>query len=57
MPSNTRGYAAQSPTAPIAPFSFTRRDLRADDVAIDILYCGICPATRSWAVSPKWART
>jgi uncharacterized zinc-type alcohol dehydrogenase-like protein len=42
MPTHTRGYAAQSATAPIAPFSFTRRDLRADDVAIDILYCGIC---------------
>jgi uncharacterized zinc-type alcohol dehydrogenase-like protein len=42
MPTNTRGYAAQSATAPVAPFSFTRRDLRADDVAIDILYCGIC---------------
>ncbi len=42
MPTNTRAYAAQSATAPIAPFSFTRRDLRADDVAIDILYCGIC---------------
>jgi uncharacterized zinc-type alcohol dehydrogenase-like protein len=42
MPTNTRGYAAQSATAPIAPFSFQRRDLRADDVAIDILYCGIC---------------
>ena len=42
MPTNTRAYAAQSATAPVAPFSFTRRDLRADDVAIDILYCGIC---------------
>jgi len=42
MPSKTRGYAASSATAPIAPFSFERRDLRADDVAIDILYCGIC---------------
>ena len=42
MPVETRGYAAQSATGPIEPFSFTRRDLRADDVAIDILYCGIC---------------
>ena len=33
----TRGYAAQSPTTPVAPFSFTRRDPRADDVLIDIL--------------------
>jgi alcohol dehydrogenase (NADP+) len=42
MSSNVRGYAAQSATTPVAPFSFTRRELRADDVAIDILYCGIC---------------
>jgi alcohol dehydrogenase (NADP+) len=42
MPVNVRGYAAQSATTPLGPFSFERRDLRADDVAIDILYCGIC---------------
>ena len=42
MPTNARAYAAQSATSPVAPFSITRRDLRADDVAIDILYCGIC---------------
>jgi len=42
MPNATRGYAAQSATTPLGPFSFERRDLRADDVAIDILYCGIC---------------
>ncbi len=42
MPSDVRGYAAQSATSPIAPFNFTRRDLRSNDVAIDILYCGIC---------------
>jgi len=42
MPTATRAYAAQSATTPVAPFSFARRDLRADDVAIDILYCGIC---------------
>ncbi|HEY4127128.1 MAG TPA: NAD(P)-dependent alcohol dehydrogenase [Gammaproteobacteria bacterium] len=42
MPTNTRAYAASSATAPVGPFSFERRDLRADDVSIDILYCGIC---------------
>ena len=42
MPTATRGYAAQSSTTPVAPFSFERRDPRPDDVAIDILYCGIC---------------
>lgn len=35
-------YAAQSATEPLAPFSFERRALRPNDVAIDILYCGVC---------------
>ena len=42
MPTQARAYAAQSGTTPLAPFSFDRRDVRADDVAIDILYCGVC---------------
>ena len=36
------GYAAQSADAPLAPFSFERRDPGPEDVRIDILYCGIC---------------
>lgn len=36
------GYAAQSVKAPLAPYHFERRDPRADDVVIDILYCGVC---------------
>ena len=36
------GYAAQSAEAPLAPFSFERRDPGPEDVRIDILYCGIC---------------
>jgi len=38
----TKGYAAASAGAPLAPFSFERREPRADDVVIDIKYCGIC---------------
>jgi alcohol dehydrogenase (NADP+) len=38
----TYGYAAPSPNAPLAPFHFQRRALRSDDVAIEILYCGVC---------------
>jgi uncharacterized zinc-type alcohol dehydrogenase-like protein len=38
----TYGYAATSPNTPLAPFHFERRALRADDVAIEILYCGVC---------------
>ncbi len=35
-------YAAHDPKKPLAPFSFERRDVGADDVEIEILYCGVC---------------
>src|SRR5947208_2532720 len=38
----TTGYAAQSPSSPLAPYSFGRRDPRPNDVVIAIAYCGIC---------------
>jgi alcohol dehydrogenase (NADP+) len=38
----TKAYAAFSATSPLAPFEFERRDLRPDDVHIEILYCGVC---------------
>ena len=38
----TKGYAAASSTAPIAPFTFERRDPGAHDVQITIKFCGIC---------------
>src|SRR5579885_357312 len=56
MPTNVRGYAAQSASSPLAPFSFERRDLRPDDVAIDILYCGICH-TDIHQVRNDWGRS
>ncbi len=37
-----KGFAALSPTTPVVPFSFDRRDPRESDVVIDIQYCGIC---------------
>jgi len=37
-----KAYAAQSATTPLAPFSFERREPGAHDVAIDILFCGVC---------------
>ena len=39
---NAIGYAAQTPTAPLAPMQFNRRTPRPDDVAIEVLYCGVC---------------
>jgi uncharacterized zinc-type alcohol dehydrogenase-like protein len=38
----TTGYAAYDPTAPLAPYEFERRALRPNDVAMEILYCGVC---------------
>jgi uncharacterized zinc-type alcohol dehydrogenase-like protein len=39
---STKAYASQSATDKIAPFSINRRDPLPTDVAIDILYCGVC---------------
>ena len=38
----TKGYATHGPEAVFEPFSFERRDLGANDILIDIQYCGIC---------------
>jgi uncharacterized zinc-type alcohol dehydrogenase-like protein len=38
----TIGYAAQSAASRLAPFTFERRERRSNDVAMEILYCGIC---------------
>jgi uncharacterized zinc-type alcohol dehydrogenase-like protein len=38
----SKGFAAQSATSPLSPFSFDRREVREKDVLIDILYCGVC---------------
>lgn len=39
---NVVGYAAHSPTDALVPYHFERREPRADDVVIEILYCGVC---------------
>ena len=36
------GYAADDPTKPLLPYTFNRRDPGPEDVAIEILYCGVC---------------
>lgn len=38
----TLAYAAHSAKDPLREFSFDRRDLRPNDVQIEILYCGVC---------------
>jgi len=42
MTTNVLGYAAHSATTPLVPFRFERRDPRADDVVIEVQYCGVC---------------
>jgi alcohol dehydrogenase (NADP+) len=41
-PTACRGYAASSAQGGLAPYAFTRRALRPNDVRIDIRYCGVC---------------
>jgi uncharacterized zinc-type alcohol dehydrogenase-like protein len=38
----TKGYAAATADAPLAPYAFERRDICEFDVAIDVKFCGIC---------------
>src|SRR6266852_5048865 len=40
--SATKAYAAYNATTPLAPYEFNRREVRPDDVQIEILYCGVC---------------
>jgi alcohol dehydrogenase (NADP+) len=45
----TLGYAAPSAGARLQPFSFERRALRSNDVAMEILYAGVCHSDLHWA--------
>ncbi len=36
------GYGTTGPDTPLKPFRFQRRDPRAGDIEIEILYCGVC---------------
>lgn len=42
MEMSTKAYAAQSAKSSLAPHLIRRREPTGDDVAIDILYCGVC---------------
>ncbi len=46
-------YAAASKTAPLRPMTISRRDLRANDLSIEILYCGVCH-THIHTVHAEW---
>lgn len=53
---STKAYAAASETSPLAPFSFDRREPTANDVQIDILFCGVCHSDIHTARG-EWAGT
>ncbi len=40
--SEVKAYAAKSATSDLVPLEITRRDITAEDVEIEILYCGVC---------------
>ncbi|QDK43882.1 NAD(P)-dependent alcohol dehydrogenase [Bdellovibrio sp. ZAP7] len=50
-----KAYAAPSAKAPLAPFSFERRELRDNDVHIEIHYCGVCHSDVH-QVRDEWGR-
>jgi alcohol dehydrogenase (NADP+) len=42
MTQQVLAYAALDATTPLVPFTFNQRIVRADDVIIDVTYCGVC---------------
>ena len=38
----TTGYVAHAARTELVPFEFERRELRAHDVALEVLYSGVC---------------
>lgn len=52
----TPAYAAQGPHTPLAPFQIKRRELRPQDVQIEILYCGVCHSDLHMARN-EWKQT
>jgi alcohol dehydrogenase (NADP+) len=52
----TNAYVAQTATTPLAPFSLERRELGKHDVAIEILYCGVCHSDMH-TVRSEWQGT
>jgi uncharacterized zinc-type alcohol dehydrogenase-like protein len=53
----SHGYAAYNQDGTLSPFDFERRDVTtSNDVAIDILYCGICHSDIHFARN-DWAMT
>ena len=56
MTMNVLGYAAPSAKDALEPYQFERRDMRSDDIVIEILYCGICHTDIHY-VQNDWGRS
>ena len=52
----TYGYAAQSSTTALSPFTFERRAPCSTDVALDIFFCGVCHSDLH-TVRDEWGGT
>jgi uncharacterized zinc-type alcohol dehydrogenase-like protein len=52
----SHGYAARDAKSAMGPFSFERREPQAGDVAMEILYCGICHSDIH-QVRDEWANS
>jgi uncharacterized zinc-type alcohol dehydrogenase-like protein len=52
----SKAYAAPSATKPLHPHRLERRDPRADDIVIEIAYCGVCHSDIHTARS-EWGPT
>ncbi len=52
----TKGFATQSATSPLGPFSFERREPGPHDVQIEILFCGVCHSDLHTARN-EWTNT
>lgn len=52
----TKAYAAKSATTPLVPLTIERRDPLPTDVALEILYCGVCHSDLHTARN-EWAGT
>src|SRR5690554_6239372 len=53
---NIPAYGARAADQPLEPLSITRRAVGADDVRIDIAYCGLCHSDIH-QVRAEWAGT
>jgi uncharacterized zinc-type alcohol dehydrogenase-like protein len=56
MSRTINAYAAESATTPLSPVTIERRDISEADIAIDILYCGVChsdlhQSRNDWGIS------